>query len=249
VVICAKGILPYLKQEILDLGFPILGESTAGIETAGTFEDTLKLNLYLRTAQHVLFLLEHFKAANAEELYREISVIPWEEYLSVDQYLCITSSVDNPTIRDTRYANLKTKDAIVDRLRAKTGRRPDSGPQRTGAVVTLYWRGSSCRIYIDTSGEPLSHRDIGKSPPGPHAGDSGSRSPSCGRVERGWKPGKPHVRERNPGHRRSVDCRRSPPGFLRENFGFMHVRGLTARSGWIFFTRRKNKREEKNPEE
>jgi len=109
VVTCAKGILPYLKQEILDLGFPILGESVAGIETEGSFEDTLKLNLHLRTGQRVLFLLEDFKAENAEELYRQVSKIPWEEYLPADQYLCLTSSVDNPTIRDTRYANLKPK--------------------------------------------------------------------------------------------------------------------------------------------
>ena len=53
VVTCAKGILPYLKQEILSLGFPILASFVAGVETEGTFEDTLKLNLYLRTGQRV----------------------------------------------------------------------------------------------------------------------------------------------------------------------------------------------------
>jgi len=60
VVTCAKGILPFLRREIMDLGFPILGESLAGVETAGTFEDTLKLNLHLRTGQRVLFLLQDF---------------------------------------------------------------------------------------------------------------------------------------------------------------------------------------------
>ncbi|MBP1715068.1 MAG: putative N6-adenine-specific methylase [Deltaproteobacteria bacterium] len=233
VVTCAKGILPYLKQEILDLGFPILSESIAGIETAGTFEDTLKLNLYLRTAQHVLFLLEHFKAVNAEELYREISVIPWEEYLSADQYLCLTSSVDNPTIRDTRYANLKAKDAIVDRLRAKTGRRPDSGPQRTGAVVTLYWRGTSCRISIDTSGEPLSHRGYRKIPlqaplqetlaagvllAAGWKGDGNLVNPMCGSGTLAIEG--------------ALIAAGRPPGFLRENFGFMHVRGFD-RKVWL----------------
>ena len=67
-----QGILPYLKQEILSLGFPVLSESVAGIETEGAFEDTLNLNLHLRTGQRVLFLLEDFQAENAEELYNQI---------------------------------------------------------------------------------------------------------------------------------------------------------------------------------
>ena len=61
VVTCAKGILPYLQQEILSLGFPILASSVAGVETEGVFEDTLKLNLYLRTGQRVLFLSKIFR--------------------------------------------------------------------------------------------------------------------------------------------------------------------------------------------
>ena len=233
VVTCAKGILPYLKQEILDLGFPILGESVAGIETEGSFEDTLKLNLHLRTGQRVLFLLEDFKAENAEELYRQVSKIPWEEYLPADQYLCITSSVDNPTIRDTRYANVKAKDAIVDRLRVKTGRRPDSGPQRTGAVVDLFWRGSSCRIYLDTSGEPLSHRGYRKIPllspmqetlaaavllAAGWKGDGNLVNPMCGSGTLAIEG--------------ALIAAHRPPGFLRDNFGFMHLQGYE-RKAWL----------------
>ena len=233
VVTCAKGILPYLKQEILELGFPILDESVAGIETAGSFEDTLKLNLHLRTGQRVLFLLGKFTASNAEELYRQVSRMPWEEYLPVDQYLCITSSVENPTIRDTRYANVKVKDAIVDRLREKTGRRPDSGPQRTGAVVDLYWRGSSCRIYLDTSGEPLSHRGYRKIPlqapmqetlaaavllAAGWKGDGNLVNPMCGSGTLAIEG--------------ALIAARRPPGFLRDNFGFMHLQGYD-RKAWL----------------
>jgi len=233
VVTCAKGILPYLKQEILALGFPILGESVAGVETEGAFEDTLKLNLHLRTGQRVLFLLDDFKAANGEDLYRRLSGIPWEEYLFPDQYLCVTSSVDNPTIRDTRYANLKAKDAIVDRLRAKTGRRPDSGPERTGAVVDLFWRDSSCRVYLDTSGEPLSHRGYRKIPlqapmqetlaaavllAAAWQGEGNLINPMCGSGTLAIEG--------------ALIAAGTPAGALRDNYGFMHLRGYD-RKIWV----------------
>ena len=233
VVTCAKGILPYLKQEVLGLGFPVLGESVAGIETAGFFEDTLKLNLHLRTGQRVLFLLENFIAAHAEELYRQVSRIPWEEYLAVDEYLCITSSVDNPTIRDSRYANVRVKDAIVDRLRAKTGRRPDSGPQRTGAVVDLYWRASSCRIYLDTSGEPLSHRGYRKIP---LQAPMQETLAAAVLLAAGWKGAGNLVNPMCGSGTLAIEgaligaCR--PPGLLRDNFAFMHLQGYD-REAWL----------------
>jgi len=72
--------------------------------------------------------------------------------------------VDTPEIRDPRYANVKIKDAIVDRLRRIFRRRPDSGADRTGAVVHLYWQNDHYRIFADTSGEPLSGAVTERSP-------------------------------------------------------------------------------------
>ena len=101
-ITCAKGITPFLKEELLHLGFPVVSETIAGIATEGTIDDTLRLNLLLRTAHRVLFLLRDFAARDDNELYREMSEIAWEEYISENGYVCVTSSVDNPGIR--RYA-------------------------------------------------------------------------------------------------------------------------------------------------
>jgi putative N6-adenine-specific DNA methylase len=163
-VTCPKAIPLYLKQEILALGFPVLSETIASVVTEGTIEDTLKLNLFLRTGHRVLFLIREFDARDAEDLYRGISGVNWEDYIAPDGYLCVTSSVDNPNIKDSRYANVKCKDAIVDRIKEKCGQRPDSGPEKDRAVVNLYWKGEDCSIYLDTSGEPLSKRNYRKIP-------------------------------------------------------------------------------------
>ncbi|MGE5253833.1 MAG: THUMP domain-containing protein, partial [Planctomycetaceae bacterium] len=140
-ITCAKGVSPFLKKEVLSLGLPVLSETVAGVETEGTMEDAMRLNLFLRTGQRVLLLLRKTEARNPDELYGRISGIAWEDYVSPEEVLSVTSAVDHPTIRDSRFANLKCKDAIVDRILGKVGRRPDSGPERTGAVVDLYWKG------------------------------------------------------------------------------------------------------------
>ncbi|MDD4358042.1 MAG: THUMP domain-containing protein, partial [Smithellaceae bacterium] len=59
-VTCPKGVAPYLKLEIEALGFPVLHEIDTAVSTEGTLEDTMLLNLHLRTAQRVLYQLQIF---------------------------------------------------------------------------------------------------------------------------------------------------------------------------------------------
>ena len=134
-VSCPKGLSPFLAREILALGFPVGAETASGVMTEGTLEDTMKLNLLLRTGHRVLYFLDGFNARSPEDLYHGMYGIQWEDYIPADGYICISSSVNHESIRDSRYANMKCKDAIVDRIKAKCGRRPDSGPSREGAVI------------------------------------------------------------------------------------------------------------------
>ncbi len=225
-VTCAKGITPFLKEELIQQGFPIISESVAGIETEGTMDDTLRLNLLLRTGHRVLFLLRRFHAENADDLYQKGTDIAWEEYIAGNGYFSVSSSVDNPSINTPLFANLKLKDAIADRIRKKCGRRPDSGPEQNRAVVNLYWKNNDCSIYLDTSGEPLSKRNYRKIPMNAPMqetlaaaviraaawnGSSHFINPMCG-------SGTLAIEAALAGLNRA-------PGILRYNFGFMHLKG------------------------
>jgi putative N6-adenine-specific DNA methylase len=166
-VTCPKGVATYLKAEIETLGFPVLNEIDTAIQTEGTLEDTMFLNLQLRTAQRVLYQLQTFKVASPGALYERVNSIAWETILHESGkrgYVCITSIVDNPLITDSRFVNVKVKDAIVDRIRDKCNSRPDSGPDKDKAVVHVYWKNDQAIVYIDTSGDRLSLRGYRKIP-------------------------------------------------------------------------------------
>jgi 23S rRNA G2445 N2-methylase RlmL len=166
-VTCPKGVTPYLKAEIEYLRFPILHEIDTAIQTEGTLEDTMRLNLHLRTAQRVLYQLQTFKVISPGALYERVNALPWETILHTSgkrAYVCITSIVDNPLVTDSRFVNLKVKDAIVDRIRDKSGSRPDSGPEKDKAVVHVYWMHDQATVYLDTSGERLALRGYRKIP-------------------------------------------------------------------------------------
>ena len=232
IVTCAKGVPPFLKEEILSLGLPVLSEGISHVGTEGTINDAMRLNLFIRTGQRVLFLLEQFDAQDAEQLYGRVFQIPWEDYLPKDGYLSVTSSVDNPEIKDSRFANLKCKDAIVDRFNEKFGQRPDSGPERKGSVVHLYWQGERCHLFLDTSGEPLSRRGYRKIPLKAPMQETLAAAVI---LATGWKGEGSFVNPMCGSGTLSIEAAMvalgRAPGLLRSNYGFMHLKGFDE-SSW-----------------
>ncbi|MFH1026200.1 MAG: class I SAM-dependent RNA methyltransferase, partial [Nitrospirota bacterium] len=226
-ITCAKGIAPFLKEELLHLGFPVIDEAIAGVATEGSFDDTLRLNLLLRTGHRVLILITEFTAYDANDLYRAVSEIPWEDYIAGDGYLSVTSSVSNPSIRDSRYANVKCKDAIVDRIKAICGQRPDSGPEQDRTVINLYWKDERCSVYFDTSGEPLSRRGYRKFPLEAPMQETLAAAVI---LASGWNGTSHFINPMCGSGTLAIEAAliglNRAPGLLRDNFGFMHLKGF-----------------------
>lgn len=109
-----------------------------GVEIEGTLRDCIKLNLNLRCASQVLFMVDHFEANDADDIYNNVIDIAWEGLIPADTYISVSSNVMNDTINNNMYANLRVKDAMVDRLRHVRGVRPDTGAELSGAVVHLF---------------------------------------------------------------------------------------------------------------
>jgi len=162
-VTCPKALPPFLARETAALGLPGR-ELAAGVLTEGDMADCMRLNLHLRTGHRVLLELARLEAADPAALAEELGRLPWEDIVPADGHITVDSSVQNDYVRDSRFANQKAKDAIVDRILSRMGRRPDSGPDPIGASVFLHWREDAVTVYIDTTGAPLSRRGYRKMP-------------------------------------------------------------------------------------
>lgn len=226
VVSCPKGLSPFLSREVLSLGFPVVAETVSTVTTEGTFDDTLRLNMFLRTGHHVLYHLNDFEANSPGGLYDGIYAIKWEEYIPKDSYLCVSSSVSHYSINDSRYANMRCKDAIVDRIRAKTGRRPDSGPSRDGVVVFFHWKEAHCSVYLDTSGESLSKRGYRKIPLQAPLQETLAAALI---TAAGWDSNSHFINPMCGSGTLAIEAAliglKKAPGIIRENFAFMHLKG------------------------
>lgn len=226
-ITCPKGIHPYLAAEVQSLGFPVKSESVSGVETEGTLDDTMRLNLCLRTGHRVLYLVSEFLAATPDELYRETTKLPWEDYIYENGYFSITSTVATQTITDSRYANLKCKDAIADRFMKKFGRRPDSGPERDQAVIHVHWKDERCALYFDTSGEPLSKRGYRKIPLKAPLQETLAAAIV---LATGWNDYGNFINPMCGSGTLAIEAAllglKKTPGILRKNFSFMHLKGF-----------------------
>jgi 23S rRNA G2445 N2-methylase RlmL len=226
-ITCARGAAPILCEELAALDYPVMSSAGTGVATEGTLADAMRLNLFVRAGQRVLFLLREFGARDPGELYRGISAIAWEEYFGGEGYVSVTSDVDHPAVTDSRYVNLKAKDAIVDRIRERFGKRPDSGPERDRGVVSIYWKGGRCSAYLDTSGEPLSKRGYRKIPLKAPMQEALAASLV---MAAGWKGTGNFINPMCGSGTIAIEAALvgigRAPGLSRTNFGFMHLNGF-----------------------
>ncbi|SFN80323.1 putative N6-adenine-specific DNA methylase [Algoriphagus ornithinivorans] len=163
-ITCKDRSVTYLEKEVRELGFVPESVQRTGIELIASMEDCMDLNLHLRTASHVLFEIKSFYLRHADDIYRRVKAINWEEYLDVDGYFSINSVADNESVTTPLIVNVKIKDAIVDRFREKFGRRPDSGSEFSGAVFQMFWKETQATLYINTSGDTLAKHGYRKIP-------------------------------------------------------------------------------------
>ena len=223
---CSRGVDAYLEQEIASLGFSVLAQTRTGVETEGSMKDAMDMNLHLRTGLRVLFRIAEFTALDPDALYRNINAIAWEEIIPIAGYFSITSTVETPSIDNSRYANQRCKDAIADRFMKKFGSRPNSGPERDRIVIHLHWQGDAGAVYIDTSGEPLSKRAYRKVP---WKAPLQEALAAALVMATGWHDECTFINPLCGSGTLAIEAAlmglNRPAAILRENFGFMHLKG------------------------
>jgi len=164
IITCNRRLSSFLEQEVKELGFTIVRAFNTGLELKLTVNECIKLNLNLRVASQGLYEIKSFKANDANELYKNLVTIPWEGLLPFDGYFTVTSNVHNETITTPLFANVKVKDAIVDRSKEKKGMRPNSDPDLNRAVVHIHWMEDRAEIVLNTSGETHAKHGYRKRP-------------------------------------------------------------------------------------
>ena len=224
IITCHKWLAPALEKEVIALGFTPERTFQTGVELFGTVTDCIKLNLRLRCASQVMYSLKSFSCADPDELHRNLRLIHWEKIIPPNGYFSVTSNVFHPTISTNLFANLRVKDAIVDRMRDAIKRRPSTGSDLVGAVIYLFWKNDLAEIFIDTTGETLAKHGYRKLPgQAPMLEALASATILSSKWDRSSAFINPMCGSGTLAIEAALIATNRVPGLLRDNYAFMHI--------------------------
>ena len=117
---CHFGLESVLKREIYDLGYEISKVEDGRVTFTGDEEAICRANINLRTTERILLKIGEFKADTFEELFEEIRMLSWEDYIPADGKFWVTkaSSVKSKLFSPSDIQSI-VKKAIVEHLKKK----------------------------------------------------------------------------------------------------------------------------------
>ncbi len=130
----------------------------AGVLFSGEIAHAYRALLWSRLASRILLSLGDVDATSADTLHAGVTALPWEDHVRAEGTIAIDSAGVNEALRNTQFTTVRVKDAIADRFREKFGQRPSVETTAPDLRINVVVRGTTARISIDLSGEPLHRR-------------------------------------------------------------------------------------------
>ena len=150
-----QGLEEVLAQELIELGADDVQIGRRMVSFSGNQEMMYRANFCLRTAVRVLKPILHFRAKDAEAVYKAVKSIEWNEILDLDTSFAVDTTVYSTEFRNSKFVAYKVKDAIVDYFMELTGKRPNISVANPDIRLNMHISEETCTLSLDSSGESL----------------------------------------------------------------------------------------------
>lgn len=184
-----KGFETPLLHElrlILDSTTAVLRKAYGGVEIESTIAAAYRVCLHSRLANRVFCELGQASADSENALYQAVYRIEWERHLLPRNSIAVSATVSRSKLGHSQFVALKTKDAVVDRMREICGSRPAVEKNRPDLQLHLHLHQNRAKISLDLSGESLHRRGYRQR----HAGAPLKEHLAAALLwQAGWRPG------------------------------------------------------------
>jgi 23S rRNA (guanine2445-N2)-methyltransferase / 23S rRNA (guanine2069-N7)-methyltransferase len=158
--VAPRGTERVLSDELRAHGVVAVEEQRGGVAFGRQLGDAYLACLWSRVASRVLFPLHSFEAPDAATLYEGVRSIDWVQHLGPDNTLAVDVAGKNAPAGPGHFLALKTKDAIVDRIRDSEGARPSIDTADPDVRINVHVNRSLVTVNVDLSGRGLHRRGI-----------------------------------------------------------------------------------------
>jgi len=153
------GLEEILAEELRILGAEDIVVLNRAVQYRGDLALLYKSNLMLRTAIKILKPIKSFRAFNEDQLYHHVKKIKWDVYFNPNMTFAIDGSTSGEIFTHSKYAALKSKDAIADQFRDLYNIRPSVDTENPDVRINIHISNEVVHVSLDSSGNILSKRN------------------------------------------------------------------------------------------
>lgn len=154
----AKGTEGAIRDELRELRLRGVRADRGGVHFRGRLAEGFRACLWSRSAVRVLLLVAEVEAPSGDALYEGVYSVEWGHVLDATRTLAVRAFAKESALSHTQFIAQKTKDAVVDQIRDRTGERPDVDRDDPDVLLFVHVARDRASIYLDMSGEALHRR-------------------------------------------------------------------------------------------
>ena len=185
---CPRGLELILAGELRVLGAEKVHAVGGGVQFGGDFFLCYRANLESRVASRILWQVATDRYRDEEDIYRSAYALPWTDWFDGARTIRADISATKSPLTSLNFVTLKIKDAVCDKIRRLTGRRPSVDTRKPDISIQGHLTDRDFSLYLDTTGEPLFKRGTRMA-----TGEAPLRENLAAGILRltGWEPGLP----------------------------------------------------------
>jgi putative N6-adenine-specific DNA methylase len=155
---CPRGLEPLLAEELRQLSARNIRPVGGGVGFSGDFTLCYRMNLASRIASRVLWRVATGRYRSEDDIYRTAYAGPWTDWFEPSRTIRVDVSAIRCPLKSLNFVTLKIKDAVCDKIRRLSGRRPDVDTHRPDIPIQGHLTDRDFTLYLDTTGDPLFKR-------------------------------------------------------------------------------------------
>lgn len=155
---CPRGLEGALAAELGALDAGDIAPTDGGVAFAGPLDLAYRANLESRLASRVLWRIGSGAYRDERDVYALAFNLDWPRWFRADRTLRVDVAATRSPLKSLEFATLRIKDAICDRHRAGSGKRPSVSKDHPDVRAHAYLTADQATFYLDTSGTPLFKR-------------------------------------------------------------------------------------------
>ncbi|MFT3847970.1 MAG: THUMP domain-containing protein [Propionivibrio sp.] len=157
---CPRGLEALLAEDLTAAGVKDLKAIPGGVHFVADWPTCYAANLHSRIATRILWRVAHGRYTKEDDIYKLALDCPWPKWFAATQTIRVDVTAVKSPLKSLEFITLRIKDAICDRFRADTGKRPSVDTREPDVRMHGFITADECTLYVDTSGAPLYQRGL-----------------------------------------------------------------------------------------